>query len=147
MAEKIRLSGVPETMPQTVYACAKESRGRGAVQDKTAEALIRQLDYDFSLAVGDAAMYNGVIARTIVLDRLTGTWLAENSGAVVVTIACGLDTQCNRMSAAGRRSQPRPPHRGCVLRDRLSVSRSGSYGGYPRSRHMSRPFRIPRSCR
>ena len=30
MKEKIRLSGVPETMLQTVYARAKESRGRGA---------------------------------------------------------------------------------------------------------------------
>ena len=102
MAEEIRLSGVPETMLQTVYARAKENRGRGAVQDKMAKELIRQLDYDFSLADRDAAMHNGVIARTIVLDRLTGTWLAENSGAVVVTIACGLDTQCYRMSGYGR---------------------------------------------
>ena len=98
MAEKIRLSGVPETMLQTVYARAKESGGRGAVQDKTAEELIRQLDYDFSLADRDAAMHNGVIARTIVLDRLTEAWLAENPGAVVVNIACGLDTRCYRMS-------------------------------------------------
>ena len=30
MAEKIKLSGVPETMLQTVYARAKESTGRGA---------------------------------------------------------------------------------------------------------------------
>ena len=29
MREKIKLSGVPETMLQTVYARAKESRGRG----------------------------------------------------------------------------------------------------------------------
>ena len=28
MKEKIKLSGVPETMLQTVYARAKESRGR-----------------------------------------------------------------------------------------------------------------------
>ena len=98
MAEKIRLSGVPETMLQTVYARAKESGGRGAVQDKTAKELIRQLDYDFSLADRDAAMHNGVIARTIVLDRLTEAWLAENPGAVVVNIACGLDTRCYRMS-------------------------------------------------
>ena len=47
MREKIKLSGVPETMLQTVYARAKESSGRGAV---------------------------------------------------VVNIACGLDTRCYRMS-------------------------------------------------
>lgn len=42
-------------------------------------------------------MHNGVIARTIVLDRLTDAWLAAHPGAVVVNIACGLDTRCYRM--------------------------------------------------
>ena len=97
MAEKIKLSGVPETMLQTVYARAKESRGRGAIHDKKAEEIVGKLDYDFSLADKDTAMRSGVIARTIVLDRLTNAWLAENSNAVVVNIACGLDTRCYRM--------------------------------------------------
>ena len=94
MAEKIRLSGVPETMLQTVYARARESMGRGAICDKKAEEIIGRLDYDFSLAEKDTAMRSGVIARTIVLDRLVGAWLAEHPGAVVVNIACGLDTRC-----------------------------------------------------
>ena len=98
MAEKIRLSGVPETMLQTVYARARESMGRGAICDKKAEEIIGRLDYDFSLAEKDTAMRSGVIARTIVLDRLVGAWLAEHPGAVVVNIACGLDTRCYRMS-------------------------------------------------
>lgn len=97
MAEKIKLSGVPETMLQTVYARAKESRERGAIHDKKAEEIVGKLDYDFSLADKDTAMRSGVIARTIVLDRLTDAWLAENSNAVVVNIACGLDTRCYRM--------------------------------------------------
>ena len=97
MKEKTKLSGVPETMLQTIYARAKESRGRGAIRDKKAEEIIDRLDYDFSLADRDAAMHSGVIARTIVLDRLTGAWLAQNPGAVVVNIACGLDTRCYRM--------------------------------------------------
>ena len=71
MKEKIRLSGVPETMLQTVYAGAEESRGRGAIHDAKAEGITERLDYDFSLADKDAAMHSGVIARTIVLDRLT----------------------------------------------------------------------------
>ena len=41
MKEKIRLSGVPETMLQTVYARAKESRGRGAIHDAKAEEIIQ----------------------------------------------------------------------------------------------------------
>ena len=97
MAEEIKLSGVPETMLQTIYARAKESRGRGAIHDAKAEEIIEKLNYDFSLADKDSAMSSGVIARTIVLDRLTEKWLASHPGAVVVNIACGLDTRCYRM--------------------------------------------------
>lgn len=95
--ERITLSGVPETMLQTVYARARESAGRGTIHDPKAEEIIRRLDYDFSLADKDTAMRSGVIARTIVLDRLVSEWLAQNPGAVVVNIACGLDTRCCRM--------------------------------------------------
>ena len=96
--KKIKLSGVPETMLQTIYARAKESRGRGAIHDAKAEEIIGKLDYDFSLADKDTAMRSGVIARTIVLDKLTKSWLAAHSGAVVINIACGLDTRCYRMA-------------------------------------------------
>ena len=102
MAEKIKLSGVPETMLQTVYARAKESGGRGAIRDPKTEELVAALDYDFSLADKDAAMRSGVVARTIVLDRLVGAWLAEHPDAVVVNIACGLDTRCYRLSGYAR---------------------------------------------
>lgn len=98
MREKIKLSGVPETMLQTVYARAKESSGRGAIHDAKAEEIVERLDYDFSLADKDTAMRSGVIARTIVLDRLTKAWLGTHPGGVVVNIACGLDTRCYRMS-------------------------------------------------
>lgn len=98
MNEKITLSGVSETMLQTIYARAKESRTRGAIHDEKAEEIIGRLDYDFSLADRDAAMHNGVIARTIVLDRLVTEYLAAHPGAVVVNLACGLDTRCYRMS-------------------------------------------------
>lgn len=98
MKEKIKLSGVPETMLQTVYARAKESNGRGAIHDAKAEELIEKLDYDFSLADKDTAMRSGVIARTIVLDKLTKSWLGAHPGAVVLNIACGLDTRCYRMA-------------------------------------------------
>lgn len=97
MAEKINLSGIPETMLQTIYARAKESRTRGAIHDQKAEEIIGKLDYDFSLADKDTAMHSGVIARTIVLDRLAKAWLTQNFKAVVVNIACGLDTRCDRI--------------------------------------------------
>lgn len=85
-------------MLQTVYARAKESSGRGAIHDAKAEEIVERLDYDFSLADKDTAMRSGVIARTIVLDQLTKSYLAAHSGAVVVNITCGLDTRCYRMS-------------------------------------------------
>lgn len=98
MPEKLTLSGVPETMLQTVYARAKETKTRSAIRDEAAVRLVDQLDYDFSNADRDTAMRSGVIARTIVLDRLTGRFLAAHPGAIVVNIACGLDTRCDRMT-------------------------------------------------
>ena len=98
MGERIHLSGVPETMLQTLYARARETGGRGAIRDTKAVELVERLDYDFSLAEKDTAMRSGVIARTIVLDRLVGEFLAGHPGAVAVNIACGLDTRCYRLS-------------------------------------------------
>ena len=69
MNEKMTLTGVPETMLQTVYARARESRTRGVITDRKAEALIGRLDYDFSKAEKDSAMRSGVVARTVVLER------------------------------------------------------------------------------
>ena len=72
MSKKPGLSGVTETMLQTIYARAKETKTRGAIKDSKAAEIIDSLDYDCSLADNDSAMHNGVIARTIVLDRLAG---------------------------------------------------------------------------
>ncbi len=102
MSEKITLSGVPETMLQTVYARAKETRTRGAIRDDKAVELVDKLDYDFSLADKDSAMHSGVIARTIVLDRLVSAYLDGHPGTTVVNIACGLDTRCYRVKGFGR---------------------------------------------
>ena len=45
----------------------------------------------------DKAMNYGVIARTIVLDRMVEQYLKKHANTVVVNIACGLDTRCYRM--------------------------------------------------
>lgn len=85
-------------MLQTIYARAKESKDCGSIHDKKAEEIIGKLNYDFSLADKDAPMHSGVIARTIVLDKLVSEYLAKNPGATAVNIACGLDTRCYRMA-------------------------------------------------
>jgi len=47
MSETISLSGVPETMLQTVYTRAKETKTRGAIHDDKAVELVDKLHYDF----------------------------------------------------------------------------------------------------
>ena len=79
MKEKVNVTGVPETMVQTLYARAKETRKKNAkINDEIAEELVKNLDYDFSKADKDKAMNYGVIARTIVLDRMVEQYLEKN---------------------------------------------------------------------
>ncbi|MCC8100874.1 MAG: class I SAM-dependent methyltransferase [Clostridiales bacterium] len=96
--EKITLTGVSATMLQTVYARAQETQKRNhKIVDEKAVALVSRLDYDFSLAKKDKTMSSGVIARTLVLDRMVKQYLKNHPDAVVINIACGLDTRCYRM--------------------------------------------------
>ena len=98
MKEKVNVTGVPETMIQTLYARAKESmKPNSTIKDDMAAEIVSQLDYDFSNADKDSAMSSGVIARTIVLDEMVGKYLAKHPKTVVVNIACGMDTRCYRM--------------------------------------------------
>ena len=98
MKEKVNVTGVPETMIQTLYARAKETKKQNAkIKDEIAAELVEKLDYDFSKADKDKAMSCGVIARTIVLDRMVRQYLEKYENTVVVNIACGLDTRCYRM--------------------------------------------------
>lgn len=95
--KKISINGVPETMLQTMYARAKETKKKNAViHDDKAVEIVESLDYDFDLADKDAAMGSGVIARTIMLDKMVSDYLRKHKNAIVVNIACGLDTRCYR---------------------------------------------------
>lgn len=95
--EKISINGVPETMLQTMYSRAKETKKKNAViHDEKAVEIVEKLDYDFALADKDSAMGNGVIARTVMLDKMAEDYLKKHSDAIVVNIACGLDTRCYR---------------------------------------------------
>ena len=95
---KVQVQGVPETMLQTLYARAQESKKPNHhIYDERAIEVVSRLDYDFSKAESDKAMSLGVIARTIVLDKLVGDFLSHYPHAVVLNIACGMDTRCYRM--------------------------------------------------
>ena len=96
--EKISVSGVPETMLQTMYARAKESeRENPYIYDKKAMEFVSRLDYDFSNAEKDTVMSSGVIARTILLDGMVEEFLNSHPDTIVVNIACGMDTRFYRM--------------------------------------------------
>ena len=74
MPEKITLSGVPETMLQTLYARARESQGRGVIQDKKAEELIARLDPSVKSMEDIAAMptaeaFRGYVAKVLGLEE------------------------------------------------------------------------------
>ena len=98
MKEKVNVTGVPETMVQTLYARAKETKKQNAkIKDEIAVELVEKLDYDFSKADKDKAMSCGVIARTIVLDRMVRQYLEKHENTVAINIACGLDTRCYLM--------------------------------------------------
>ena len=91
MPEKITLSGVPETMLQTLYARARESQGRGVIQDKKAEELIARLDYDFTLAEKDTAMRSGVmLGSACMVDGMIDRIDAELGGGATVVATGGI---------------------------------------------------------
>ena len=98
--EKIKpeLNGVAETMLLTFYARAQYSKSKKhAFYDAKAVELVERLDYDFSSASKDVAMGGGTIARTLVFDELVRDFLQKHPDAVVVNIACGLDTRVYRL--------------------------------------------------
>lgn len=100
MMGKIQIHGVPETMLQTLYARAAYSQKKNAkFHDDRAVEIVSRMDYDFSLAGNDAMMSKGVIARTLLLDRMAGDFIRENPKSTVVNIACGLDTRVYRLNA------------------------------------------------
>lgn len=97
--KKIQMQGVPETMLQTLYARAAYSGQKDAkFHDDKAVEIVSRMDYDFSSADKDAMMSKGVIARTLLLDRMVGDFLRKNPKGTVVNIACGLDTRVYRLN-------------------------------------------------
>lgn len=98
MGEKETVSGVSETMLQTLYARAKESgKPNHKIYDAKAIEIVQKMNYDFGLADRDLAMSSGVVARTIVLDRMVKDFIQTHPDATVINIACGMDTRFYRV--------------------------------------------------
>lgn len=96
--EKISMQGVPETMLQTLYARAAYSgKPKHRFYDAKSVEIVSKMDYDFSKAAKDSMMSSGVIARTILLDRMVKDFVNDNPNGIVINIACGLDTRFYRV--------------------------------------------------
>lgn len=98
MDEKQTIGGVAETMLQTLYARAKESnKPDHKIYDAKAVEIVHKMNYNFGTADKDIVMSSGVVARTIVLDRMVRGFIQAHPDATVINIACGMDTRFYRV--------------------------------------------------
>ncbi|MEV8549124.1 class I SAM-dependent methyltransferase [Streptomyces glaucescens] len=98
MGETIRLTGVHETLLATLQARALDNRQpRPVLGDATAEELLRRIDYDFSRIRTATKDMRIVTFRARKLDEWAGRFLAAHPDAVVLHLACGLDSRAFRM--------------------------------------------------
>lgn len=95
---KISAEGIPEVMLQALRGRARESKREGHfLYDEKAVQVVEALDYDFSEMDRYAVMGRGSIAKALLLDRLVGDYIEQNPDAVIVDIACGIDTRFYRV--------------------------------------------------
>jgi O-methyltransferase involved in polyketide biosynthesis len=96
-----KLSGVTESLLITLYIRAMESQRPDAlIEDKKAEALVRQLSYDFGrIRLLHLSEVNKlvIVLRCRQFDCYAKDFLASHPSAVVVHIGCGLDTRFERV--------------------------------------------------
>ncbi|MFG2120867.1 class I SAM-dependent methyltransferase [Streptomyces sp. NPDC048710] len=98
MGETIRLTGVHETLLATLQARAMDNRQPEPVLgDATAEDLLRRIDYDFSRIRTATKDVRIVTFRAKKLDEWTAEFLSAYPDAVVLHLACGLDSRAFRL--------------------------------------------------
>lgn len=94
---KIKLKGVQETLLIPLIARAAETkRDNPRIQDQNAVDMVKKIDYDFA-KFDKKGSQQGVIARTMILDRETQKFIDKNPDAVCISIGCGLDTRYHRI--------------------------------------------------
>ncbi|QHC28705.1 class I SAM-dependent methyltransferase [Streptomyces sp. HF10] len=98
MGETIRLAGVHETLLATLQARAIDNRQvQPVLGDATAEDLLRRIDYDFSRIKTATKDVRIVTYRARKLDEWAAEFLAARPGALVLHLACGLDSRAFRL--------------------------------------------------
>lgn len=95
---KVRLDGVQETLLIPLIARAQETQSsKPRIKDMDAVRMVSKIDYDFT-KFNKAMSQQGVIARTMILDREAQTYIDQYPDAVCISIGCGLDTRYERLN-------------------------------------------------
>lgn len=90
---------VAETLLIPLYARAMESkREKDAIlRDPTAQQLIDNIDYDYSIIERSPKSEVGCVVRGAYFDNAVKRFLERNPKAVGINIGCGLDTRYQRL--------------------------------------------------
>ena len=89
---------VAETLLIPLYYRAKESRRKNPIlNDKVAESLVENLEYDYSRFDGAKLSEVGCVVRGWYFDRVVRRFIGRYANAVVVNVGCGLDTRFQRI--------------------------------------------------
>ncbi|MBB5154863.1 class I SAM-dependent methyltransferase [Saccharopolyspora phatthalungensis] len=99
MTEQIRLTGAQQTLLGPLYARALDNRRPDPVLgDETADRLLDEIDFDFRSLHMSSGDRMAVILRAKQLDDWVARYLCEHPDAVVLHLACGLDSRAFRLA-------------------------------------------------
>jgi O-methyltransferase involved in polyketide biosynthesis len=94
--EKAGLSGVPETMLWTLHNRASEARRSDTyLPDPACVSIYESIDYDYVRSFGRPDDSHPMRSR--IFDDAVRPWMARHPGGTVVELACGLETQFQRV--------------------------------------------------
>ena len=94
---KVKLEGVQETLLIPLVLRAMETQSENSrIIDKNAVDIVNKIDYDFS-KFKKRGSYQGVIARTLILDRETQHFIDTYENCICISVGCGLDTRYQRI--------------------------------------------------
>ncbi|MEB3368862.1 class I SAM-dependent methyltransferase [Saccharopolyspora mangrovi] len=98
MAEQIRLTGAQQTLLGPLHARALDSRRVDPVLgDHAADELVARIDFDFGELRLDPGDEMAVVLRAKEIDDRARDFLASHPDAVVLHLACGLDSRPFRL--------------------------------------------------
>ncbi|MBC9713360.1 class I SAM-dependent methyltransferase [Streptomyces sp. TRM66268-LWL] len=99
MTQQVHLGREQETLLMTLYLRAVDSgRARPVLGDPHAQRVMAQIDYDFGRLRGLRGGASLVAARARRFDAWTAEFLHEHPDAVVLHLACGLDSRPLRVA-------------------------------------------------